>query len=430
MPLVTQAKFHPSCTRGGPTKTAIVLGCFVFSLLVHVFAFGQQSPAVPVTPPADASQVQQEIHQLETMLAKLPDRGAALFLLAHDYAHLGNFEKASAMLEECISLDEGFDPEGDAEFRPLKDNPQFQRLIDRVHRRYPAVHRARAAFTIPETELIPEGLAVNSRTGILYMGSMHQRKIVRISKTGALSDFVRAGEYDLGPVCGIKVDPADNSLWANICPDNGAHAELVHFDSAGKLLERFPSSTSGQHLFNDLVLRDDREIYLTDSLANRAYRFDRRSHTFVELIFPRAIYYPNGIALSADGNLLYVADAFGILQVDLKNNSAKEVDPGPSNTLSGADGLYWYRNTLVAVQNSLGLPRIAQFRLSPDGLKVTATTILEYRSPSVTLPTTGAIDGSKFYFMSNTQIDNLKDGKIVDPTKLEPVRISVVELWH
>jgi hypothetical protein len=85
------------------------------------------------------------------------------------------------------------------------------------------------------------------------------------------------------------------------------------------------------------------------------------------------------------------------------------------------------RNSLVAIQNSLGSPRVAQFRLSPDGLKVTATTILEYRSPLVVLPTTGAIADSNFYFMSNTQVDNFKNEKIVDRGKLEAVRISVVE---
>jgi hypothetical protein len=409
-------------------KASTALYCFSFLFLVKAFDFAQQGLTVPAIPPADASQVQQEIHQVEATLASLPDRGVALFLLAHDYAHLGNLEKAFSLLTECISLDEGFNPEDDPAFRGLKDNAEFRRLIESVHRRYPAVHQAQVTFTVPEKDLIPEGLAVNSTTGVLYMGSLHLGKIVRIAKTGGISDFVRAGQYDLGPICGIKVDPADDSLWANICPDSGVGAELVHFDNAGKLRERFPPSTSGQHLFNDLVLRNGREIYLTDSLANRAYRFDRRSHTFTELVFPRTLYYPNGIALSDDGNLLFVADAFGILQVDLRNNSAHEVNPGPSNTVSGADGLYWYRNTLVAVQNSLGSSRIAQFRLSPDSLKITATTILEYRSPLVTLPTTGAIDGSKFYFMSNTQVDNFREGKIVDPTKLEPVRISVVEL--
>jgi sugar lactone lactonase YvrE len=411
-------------------KISILVISLACLLSTQGLSLAQQGAAVPATPPADAPQVQQEIRDMEATLAKFPDRGTALFFLAHDYAHLGNFEKALASLKECISLEEGFDPEGDPVFRPMKDNPEFNKLIERIHQRYPAVHQAQAAFTIPEKDLVPEGLAVNSSTGDLYMGSLNLRKIVRITKTGVISDFVKAGQYDLGFVCGIKVDPADSSLWVNVCPDSGVGAELVHFDSAGKLLERFPPSTSGQHLFNDLVLRNDREIYLTDSLANRAYRFDRRSHTFTELTFPRAIYYPNGIALSDDGNWLYVADAFGILQVNLRSNNAKEVDPGPTNTVSGADGLYWYKNTLIAVQNSLGSSRIAQFRLSPDGLKVAATIILEYRSPSVTLPTTGAIYGTKFYFMSNTQVDNFKDGKIVDPAKLEPVRISVVELQH
>jgi hypothetical protein len=410
-------------------KISIIVCCLAF-LQPQALDFAQQGAPVSESPPADASQAQQEIRDIEAILANVSDRGAALFVLAHDHAHLRNFAKALALLKECTSLEEGFDPKGDPVFVPLKDNQEFRELIKHVHRRYPAVHQSRAAFTIPEKDLIPEGLAVNSKTGILYMGSLHLRKIVKITQTGVTSDFVKAGQYDLGSVCGIKVDPADSSVWGNVCPDSGVGAELVHFDGTGKLQERYPPSTSGQHLFNDLVLRSDREIYLTDSLANRAYRFDRRSHIFTELTFPRAIYYPNGIALSDDSNWLYVADAFGILQVDLRNNKAKEVDPGPSNTVSGADGLYWYENTLVAVQNSLGSPRIAQFRLSPDGLKVTATTILEYRSPSVALPTTGAIYGANFYFMSNTQVDNFKDGKIVDPAKLEPVLISVVELQH
>ncbi|HEX9233108.1 MAG TPA: hypothetical protein VF863_01725 [Candidatus Acidoferrum sp.] len=44
------------------------------------------------------------------------------------------------------------------------------------------------------------------------------------------------------------------------------------------------------------------------------------------------------------------------------------------------------------------------------------------------MPTTGAIRGSDFYFISNSQIDNLNGDKILDPTRLEPVRIAVVHL--
>lgn len=66
--------------------------------------------------------------------------------------------------------------------------------------------------------------------------------------------------------------------------------------------------------------------------------------------------------------------------------------------------------------------------LSRDGLHVQDLKVLEYRSSQSILPTTGAVKGSQFYFMENTQIDNFRDDKIVDPEKLESVRIGVVEL--
>ena len=80
---------------------------------------------------------------------------------------------------------------------------------------------------------------MNSTTGVLYTGSLNFGKIVSITKTGVVSDFVRARQYGPGPICGIKVDTADNGLWVNVCPDDGPGAELVHIDSAGKLIERF-----------------------------------------------------------------------------------------------------------------------------------------------------------------------------------------------
>ena len=128
--------------------------------------------------------------------------------------------------------------------------------------------------------------------------------------------------------------------------------------------------------------------------------------------------------------MLYIADAFGVVVVDLRNKNSREIQGGGPTTLSGADGLYWHRNSLIAVQNSLGSARIAQFLLAPDGLKVIAVIPLEYQSSLVTLPTTGAVEGDKLYFMSNTQVDNFKNNQVVDPAKLEPIRISVLELPH
>jgi hypothetical protein len=409
-------------------KIIIILACCAALFSTGYFAVaGKNQTKTPAVPP-DAAEVRHEIERVKLISKSLRDQSAALFLLAHDYAHLRVVDQALAFLKQCISLDAGFDPEGDPEFAPLKGNPDFQKLLERVHRRYSPVHRARVAFTISQKDLIPEGLAFDSKSGALYMSSLDLRKIVQIGKNGVVADFTRHGQYDVGPVCGLKVETGDESLWANVCSDSGKGAELLHLDRTGRLVERFAPSSPGPHLFNDLVLQGNDEIYLTDSLANRIYRLDRRLRRFFEVPLARGVYYANGIAISDDGNRLYVADAFGLLAVDLQSKETYEVDPGPSATLSGADGLYWYQKTLIAVQNSLGSPRIAQFRLSPDGRRVTKVAILEYKSPLVQLPTTGAIAGSQFYFISNSQLDNFREGKVLDPAKLSPIRISVVEL--
>jgi hypothetical protein len=114
--------------------------------------------------------------------------------------------------------------------------------------------------------------------------------------------------------------------------------------------------------------------------------------------------------------------------VDLANGESRDVDPGPKSTLAGIDGLYWHNGSLIGIQNGIGSPRVAAFRLSSDGLRVTHTTVLENRSKLCILPTTGAIRGSDFLFIANSQIDNLNNDKVMDVTRLEVIRIGVLRL--
>ena len=80
------------------------------------------------------------------------------------------------------------------------------------------------------------------------------------------------------------------------------------------------------------------------------------------------------------------------------------------------------------MQYGTGSFRVARLRLSADGLRVTQTETLERRTSLVDFPTTGAIAGDRFYFIANTGIGNLKDDKIIDPRKLQPIHIAVLAL--
>jgi hypothetical protein len=381
-------------------------------------------------PPADADRVRAEIRAIESVLPKLPDRGAALFFLAQQYAHLGDSQKALALLQECVALGAGFEPDPgqSPSLRLLASNPEFREMLAEVRRRYPPVHKAHVAFTVEASDLFPEGLAVDASNGLFYMGSMHQKKIVKFMPSSGVSDFVKQDAYDLSPVGGVHVDPVDHSVWAASDAGEKQRPELLHFDVQGKLLERYASPGAMPHDLNDLVLRGRREIFATDSEGHHVYRFDRVSHSFRNMRLWRPVFYPNGITLSGDDNLLFVADMLGVIRVDLRKNESADVDPGAQNTVSGIDGLYWHKGEFLGVQYGTGTYRVMRWKLSPDMRKVAASETLEYRTELVSDPTTGAILGDNFYFIANTGIYNLDNDKIVDPAKLEPVHIAVVPL--
>jgi hypothetical protein len=377
--------------------------------------------------PADAKEIREQIAAVEKLQKTLPDRGATLYFLAAAKQHLRETREALALLRECLALQEGFDPSGEPAFVELKGTKEFITLVEGVHRDFPVASQAREAFRTTEKDLIPEGLAYDAERNVFYLSSLNRRKIVKIGRDGVASDFVAADQFGLLPVLGIRLSPNDNTVWADSFTDSG-QTELLHFDATGKLLGRFKPEGSAKHGFNDLVIRKNGEVITTDSLDNKVFRFDPGARTFARLPVHRPLFYPNGIALSEDDHRLYIADALGVVSVDLASGESRDVDPGPRSTLAGADGLYWHNGSLIAIQNGIGSPRVAAFHLSSDGLRVTRTTVLENRTNFCVLPTTGAIRGSDFFFIANSQIDNMNNDKVMDVTRLEVIRVGVLRL--
>jgi len=432
-----------SLTRGKKRhvhEAAINLGCSqiavltaILSLLAVVFlppmARCQDPEEIKGAPaePTDAQEIREQIAAVEKLEPTLPDRGAVLYFLAAAKQHLRETRQALALLKECIALQEGFDPSGEPTFLELKSTKEFTTLVETVHRDFPVLAQAREAFRTTEKDLIPEGLAYDAQQSIFYLGSLNRRKIVEIARDGRISDFVPADRFGLLPVLGIRVSPNDGTVWADSFTDGG-RTELLHFDAAGKLLGRFKPEGSAKHGFNDLVIRKNGEVITTDSLADAVLRFDPAAGTFTAVALHRRLFYPNGIALGEDDHTLYVADTLGVVHVDLAGGESRDVDPGPRSTLAGIDGLYWHKGGLIGIQNGIGSPRVASFHLSSDGLRVTRTTVLENRSNFCILPTTGAIRGSDFFFIANSQIDNMNNDKVMDVTRLEVIRIGVLRL--
>src|SRR5579863_5050052 len=112
------------------------------SLAVGVSAQEQEDVrGVPVEP-ADAAEIRAQMAVAEDLLGKTPDRGAVLYFLAESHAQLLEQRQAMSRLSECIGLKEGFDPDGDPAFAAFKAAPDFVKLIQQVHKDFPAIARS------------------------------------------------------------------------------------------------------------------------------------------------------------------------------------------------------------------------------------------------------------------------------------------------
>lgn len=393
-------------------------------------AWRKGAAALEAKNPAEAAR------QFAAAAADLPKNPEILYALARAEALAGRPERSLTALGEVVALGFGAAAAQEPDFVSLRPLAKFQALLPSIARNAKPVSGSATAFTIPETDLIPEGIAWDPATGILFVGSLHKNKIVAVHPDGRIRDFVRSGQDGITSVLGMRVDPARRALWAASAePDapggNPARrSALFRFDLAtGGLLARHPSPPGGPHLFNDLVVTRGGDVYMTDSEAGAVYRLRSGRKELEAFAPPGRFVYPNGIALSPDERFLYVASVAGVTVWNLAAGGSFELASPADVTLVGIDGLCFHDGMLVAVQNGVEPARVAAFPLSPGLDRVTGGRVLERGHPLFEIPTTGVVANGTFFYLANAQLTALAPGNVVrEPEKRKPVVILELTL--
>ncbi|HYG70476.1 MAG TPA: hypothetical protein VD838_22555, partial [Anaeromyxobacteraceae bacterium] len=187
------------CTSTGRTRSTLLLA----GLLVACRTV-TPAPVERAAPPAPSP-----------TSAAIPrgDDPSLRFFGAYERAQQGDPGAALATLR-ALDADGWAIPLDPRDWPSLARDPEFDAIAARVAARAPASPRAEVAFTVAETGLVPEGIAHDPGTGALFVGSIRQRKIVRIGPDGAATDFVASAAGGLLAPLGLKVDAARRLLWA------------------------------------------------------------------------------------------------------------------------------------------------------------------------------------------------------------------------
>jgi sugar lactone lactonase YvrE len=352
-----------------------------------------------------------------------PDFTGALFNLALAEVLNGDSDASLHVLNRLLEMKVDFGADEIDEFAPLHELPGWEAYVSAVTSLYNLVGEASIAYTYSKGDFVPEGIAAGP-DGELYLGGIRHGDIVRIADEsealGAASD---------GPhwsVFGMRL--ADDGLLWFVSSAIGEFAELDEADTGknglfaidsktGEFKLRVPLPPTGKkQVLGDLILVDDDTIFLADQADGVLYSYSISKREFSILVDRGAVASPQGLVLDDSGEYLYVADYIGgLFRVVLATGKVEKVAADTSASDYGIDGLYRYKNKLIAIQNGIRPNRVVEFELSADGAAVIGSRILAMNLPEFDEPNLGVIRGHEFLFIANSHWNRFdQDGKLPD----------------
>lgn len=390
---------------------------------------------------AEAGKKNDRVASLEAYkraLAVMPANPELMYEAARLNALLGRKTEAIRFLDKALTLGYGTMAERDPAFRSLRGLREFRIIQEKIVVAGRPIYASQPAFAIREKGVITEGIAYDPVRGTFYLGSTFKCKIIKVDTCGRLDDFTSEKQDGLRNVLGLKVDPGRRALWVSsavgpplpkgVNPKETGWSGVFKYDlDTGRLLKKYVLYEEGEkHLFSDLVVDSRGRVFITDSEVGAVYAVYPDTDKLELLLASDRFICPGGITLSPDGRILYVAHMPGVITIDTVTKACRPMSHPAQITLYGVDGLCWYRNGLIGIQNRLS--RIVRLILDSSGLGVGIFEILEANNTAWDFPTTGVIAGDEFYYVASSGLSALQEGGTLPPERLKDIVLKKIVL--
>ncbi len=316
--------------------------------------------------------------------------------------------EAVRFLKQAILTNASFDLAID-ELKGLADDEEFKKLLTLQRELVKPIVHSQQAHVIRDRALHPETIAMGKRG--LYVTSVHKRKIILIGNNGT-SDFTTEAQDGLTSVLSLKVDDANQVLWAGASPlpemknfDSTTTAAIFKYDlRTRKLLAKYEFPQNTNAVPGDLILSRDGTVFISDSNTNTVFTIDEVTKKIVPWFTSSEFQSIQGITFSDDERYLFIADYIqGIYRLEVSTKNLSLLLNTREVSLKGIDGLLWFGHSLIAIQNGTTPMRVSRFFLNADVSAITGVTVIDQAHPQFGEPTNGCIAGNTLYYIANSQ---------------------------
>jgi tetratricopeptide (TPR) repeat protein len=340
-------------------------------------------------------------------------------------------EEAFAALRKAILINADYKLEGVDDLQSLKGDPRWASLIELQKKWKQSVTHSNEAFRLTDRQLHAEGIDFDPSDKSFYLGSIHKRKIVKVKSNGEVDDFCISGWEGMCSVFGLEIDQKNRVLWVCSSPiqemenyDSLSRSVVFKIDLISKRLiqkyelpERYSTA-----IFGDLILDSLGNPFISDSKNNIIWTIDVHSSKLNAFYTSADFWNIQGLAFSQSQSELFIADYVkGIFKLPLKDKVLTKVITNLEVSLKGIDGLYFYRGSLIAVQNGVNPLRVMRFTLNALESEIVEFKIIESANSSFNEPTLGTFIGNQFYYIANSQWSGYDSYKIKSPELLQEI---------
>lgn len=333
-----------------------------------------------------------------------------IYNLASAYAKNGLNEKAIEKLNVAININAGFEPEKDEDFSGV----DLSEILELKGSLNTEIRTGEKAFSNGELDLHPESVAYDPETGHFFLNSVRKGKILRYDPKEKEYLTLIDGRW---AIMGMKV--YKGHLWAcevataeheGYDENNKGKTALLKIDlSSGALVDRW--ELAGGHWFGDLIFSKTGVPYISDSMKPIIYTLEDNELTVFK-DFADQLFNLQGLAFNKNETALYVADyKLGIHKLSMKTGDLEAITSMGYLT-KGSDGLYFYGNALIAIQNGVRPFRVSKIELNRQGL-MDKIIYLDKARPELGEPTLGVLVGNQLYYVANSPWGAYKEGELV-----------------
>ncbi|HYL99935.1 MAG TPA: hypothetical protein VEZ90_13355 [Blastocatellia bacterium] len=346
-----------------------------------------------------------------------PENPRLAYNVACGEALRGNAAESVRLLDQLVDRKLDLSAENDDDFAGIRKTSEWAEFESRLAQlRKPLVH-SEAAFKLEEPGLVATGLAADEHTGDVYIASVRDRKILRRTRSGVVSDFISQAQDGFLAGDSLAIDAPRHLLIASTsavpymkhyAKEDSGRSGIFAFDlKSGKLLKKALLPADGnRHILNALAVDRAGNVYVSDSGSSGIYLLRAKSNELEVFVAPDVFRAAQGLAFSDDEKTLYVADwTDGVWALDMATKQRRSLDAPEGVWLFGLDGLSRVKDGFISVQIGVQPQRVLHLKLDSTGRRIAAVDILEMNHPEYEGPIQGAIDGKTFLYVANSQLD-------------------------